>query len=52
MADETRERAKMVLVQIDAKLLKQVDATAKKRGLTRAQLVAVCLKAMLAKRGA
>jgi hypothetical protein len=43
---------KTVAVQIEAGLLRRVDALAKKRGLSRARLVAESLEAMLAKRGA
>jgi len=43
---------KTVAVQIEAMLLKRVDAVAKKRGLSRARLVAETLEAMLHKRGA
>jgi hypothetical protein len=40
---------KTVSVDIEARLLKRVDALAKKRGVTRARLVAEGLEAVLAK---
>jgi hypothetical protein len=43
---------KTLAVEIEAALLKRVDALAKKRGLSRAHLVAQSLEAMLAKTGA
>jgi hypothetical protein len=43
---------KRLAVQIEAALLKRVDALAKKRGLSRGRLVAQSLEAMLAKGGA
>ena len=41
-----------VSLQIEAALLKRLDALAKKRGLSRARLVAESLEAMLSKKGA
>ncbi len=43
---------KTLAVQIEAALLKRLDALAKERGLSRARLVAESLEAMLEKRGA
>jgi len=46
------KHARRLAVAIEAALLKRVDALAKKRGLSRARLVAESLKAMLGKNGA
>ena len=46
------EGAKTISIEIQAGLLRRVDALAKKRGISRARLVAESLEAMLGKRGA
>lgn len=47
-----QDGARTISIEIQAGLLGRVDALAKKRGISRARLVAESLEAMLSKRGA